>query len=184
MAGTRSNTGAWPKAARVIANGFGVTAARMMQLLTVADADPVCWDLAALTGEVDRCDTGAPAEVGGQAPAGDPRRTGHGKAGVQQRVVVAVEEATGLVVALTEVPLHPNDSAHTLWQDTVVAPAHRGHGLARFIKAHMLRWLLADRPALERIDTGTAAANAPMIRVNEQLGFVTTREVLVVSRSF
>ena len=48
----------------------------------------------------------------------------------------------------------------------------------------MLRWLLADRPELERIDTGTAAANAPMIRVNERLGFVTTREVVVVSRSF
>ncbi len=48
----------------------------------------------------------------------------------------------------------------------------------------MLRWLLADRPALERIDTGTAATNFPMIRVNERLGFVTAREVLVVSRSF
>jgi RimJ/RimL family protein N-acetyltransferase len=65
----------------------------------------------------------------------------------------------------------------------MVTPAHRGHGLGRAVKAHVLRWLLADRPALESVETGTDAANAPMIRVNEQLGFVTDREVVVVSRS-
>lgn len=69
------------------------------------------------------------------------------------------------------------------WHDTVVAPLHRGRGLARFVKAHMLRWLLADKPELACIDTGTASADSPMIRVNEALGFVTTREVVVVSRS-
>jgi mycothiol synthase len=56
--------------------------------------------------------------------------------------------------------------------------------LSRVVKAHMLRWLVADRPALERVDTGTDASNSHMIRVNEQLGFVTDREVVVVSRSF
>lgn len=192
-----------------IANGFRVTAARVVQLLTVADADPACWDLAAPAGyRAERWIGAAPehllksvaqtrqaihdapaTETGMDAPAWTPevvraQEATAREAGVELRVVVAVEEPTGLVVALTEVPLHPNDSTHTRWQDTVVTPAHRGKGLAAFIKAHMLRWLLADRPALERIDTGTAATNFPMIRVNEQLGFVTTREVLVVSRSF
>ncbi|SDN99915.1 Protein N-acetyltransferase, RimJ/RimL family [Lentzea jiangxiensis] len=103
--------------------------------------------------------------------------------GVEQRVAVAVEEATGLVVALTDVPLHPGDLTRTHWGTTVVMPAHRGHGLGRMVKAHLLRGLTADRPELEHVGTGTDSANSAMIRVNERLGFVTTREVVVVSRS-
>jgi hypothetical protein len=34
----------------------------------------------------------------------------------------------------------------------------------------MMRWLLQDTPALERVTTITASDNAYMIRVNEQLG--------------
>ena len=51
------------------------------------------------------------------------------------------------------------------------------------VKAHLLRGLTADRPELEHVGTGTDSANSAMIRVNERLGFVTTREVVVVSRS-
>jgi GNAT superfamily N-acetyltransferase len=102
---------------------------------------------------------------------------------VEQRIVVAVEEATGEVVALTELPIVPAETT-ARQGDTVVTPAHRGRGIGRFIKAHMLRWLLADRPAVERIDTQTSAGNAHMIRVNEQLGFVVARRMVVVSRSF
>ena len=104
-------------------------------------------------------------------------------AGVEQRVVVAVEEATGRVVALTDVPLHPADTTDTNWGSTMVTPAHRGHGLGRVIQAHMLQWLRAERPTLERIDTSTDAANFAMIRVNEQLGFTTAKRTVVVSRS-
>ncbi|SES35597.1 GNAT family N-acetyltransferase [Lentzea albida] len=103
-------------------------------------------------------------------------------AGVEQRVVVAVEETTGLVVALTDVPIHAGDSTDTFWGSTAVTPAHRGRGLGLAVKAHMVRWLRADRSELERVDTGTDAANTHMIRVNERLGFVTHREVVVVSR--
>lgn len=190
-----------------IARGFRLAAARRMQLLTVADVDPVSWDLAAPSGYRAERWIGetpehllvsvaatrqwihdAPAmETVFHTPEWTPEMVRAEEAearaaGIEHRVVVAVEEATGLVVALTNVLLHPNDSTHTHWRDTVVAPAHRGHGLSRFIKADLLRWLRADRPALERVETGTDAANSPMIRVNEQLGFVTAREVVVVSR--
>jgi hypothetical protein len=77
--------------------------------------------------------------------------------------------ASGRVVALTDIPIHPADTTDTRWGSTVVAPVHRG---------------LRQREELERIDTATDAANSPMIRVNEQLGFVTARETAVVSRSF
>jgi hypothetical protein len=43
--------------------------------------------------------------------------------------------------------------------------------------------LLADRPDLELIHTGTGAPNTHMIRVNETLGFTTVRELVNVSRA-
>lgn len=191
-----------------LARGFRVAASRVLQLLTVADVDPDRWQTAPPPGYRAEQWIGATPEdllvsvastrqAIHDAPETDSTVSGPEwtpervradeaearEAGVEQRVVVAVEEATGLVVAVTVVPLHPNDSTYTRWQDTVVTPAHRGRGLARFVKAHLLRWLRADRPELERVETGTASANLPMIRVNEALGFVTTREVVVVSRS-
>lgn len=188
-----------------LARGFHVTASRVVQRLTVADVEPDSWELTAPAGyRVEQWIGEAPEHLlvsvastrraihDAPDPGRDPEWTPElvraeeaedQAADVEHRVVVAVEEATGRVVAFTNVRLYPNDVEHTVWHDTVVAPLHRGRGLARWVKAHMLRWLLADKPELARIDTGTASANSPMIRVNEALGFVTTREVVVVSRS-
>jgi mycothiol synthase len=188
-----------------LARGFQVTASRVVQQLTVADVDPGSWELTPPAGyQVERWIGETPEHLlvslaatrraihdapdPDHAPKWTPElvraeEAQDRAAGVERRVAVAVEEATGRVVAFTNVRLYPEDVEHTYWHDTVVAPRHRGRGLARFVKAHLLPWLLADRPELERVETGTASANAPMIRTNEALGFVTTREVVVVSRS-
>jgi RimJ/RimL family protein N-acetyltransferase len=93
--------------------------------------------------------------------------------GSEVRVVVAVARAHGEVVALTELEL-PRIRPNAGFQlDTAVVPAHRGHGLGRFIKAEMLRWLTVERPAIERIVTSNAADNAHMIRINDEIGFTT-----------
>jgi RimJ/RimL family protein N-acetyltransferase len=54
---------------------------------------------------------------------------------------------------------------------TLVAKAHRGHRLGLAVKLANLRTLLAARPGVNRIDTENAEQNAPMIKVNVQLGF-------------
>lgn len=188
-----------------VARGFHVAASRVIQVLTAPfsgelDTPPGYrveqWiggtpeHLLASVAATRQSIHDAPAtESGVRAPRWTPEvvRAEEAEAraaGVEQRVVVAVEEATGLVVALTDIPFHPGDSVHTRWGSTMVTPAHRGRGLGGVIKAHMLRWILADRPELERVDTGTDSSNTHMIRVNEQLGFVVDREVVVVSRSF
>ena len=93
--------------------------------------------------------------------------------GSEMRVVAALAEADGEVVALTELEL-PRSRPNIGFQlDTAVVPAHRGHGLGRFIKAEMLRWLTAERPAIERIMTVNAADNGHMIRINGEIGFTT-----------
>ena len=48
---------------------------------------------------------------------------------------------------------------------------HRGHRLGLLVKTAMLDWLAEAEPAIERIETGNAAANDHMIAVNDVLGF-------------
>jgi mycothiol synthase len=100
--------------------------------------------------------------------------------GVEQRIVVAVHEATGAVAGLTELELHPSRQDLGYQQYTVVVAGHRGHGLGRFVKAAMVRWILDERPQIRRIGTSTAAGNVHMIRVNHEVGFKTTRSMVDV----
>ena len=101
--------------------------------------------------------------------------------GAEQRVVVAVHEASGAVAGMTELELHSERPHRAFQQDTSVVPAHRGHGLGRCMKAHMIRWTLSERPKLTEVATGTAAANAHMQRVNHSLGYVTISDMIAVS---
>lgn len=87
------------------------------------------------------------------------------------RFVVAIHEESGDVAAVTGMRVDPG-RVDICWQrDTAVVREFRGLGLGRAIKAAMMRWLLEDIPALERVVTNTASDNAYMIRVNEQLGY-------------
>lgn len=101
-----------------------------------------------------------------------------GQAGRERRVVAAVHEASGVVAGLTalEFPRLAPELAHQ--EDTVVVPAHRGHGLGLWVKAEMLRWLAADSAGVRRIRTTTEPSNVHMLRINERLGFrrIRTRE--------
>ncbi|ANZ38274.1 hypothetical protein BBK82_21610 [Lentzea guizhouensis] len=188
-----------------VARGFTVGAHRLWQKLTIADVDPAVWDVPAPDGyrvqqwinatpehllasvaATRQSIVDAPAEgIVSVSPAWTPEQVRAKEslarqAGVEQRIVTAVHG--GEVVALTELSLYPSNVTSAWQEDTVVAPAHRGRGLGRLVKAHMLRWLLADRPALEFIETQTNGDNVHMIRVNHRLGFVDAREMVTVSR--
>ncbi|SFR22204.1 Acetyltransferase (GNAT) domain-containing protein [Lentzea waywayandensis] len=101
---------------------------------------------------------------------------------IERRVVVAVHEQTGEVVGLTEIELYPNRPAVAMQGDTAVVADHRGHGIGLWIKAHMVCWLIEERPVLQRVHTGTHTENTHMLKVNEQLGFETLRSVVAVNR--
>ncbi|WP_394615664.1 GNAT family N-acetyltransferase [Lentzea sp. JNUCC 0626] len=103
--------------------------------------------------------------------------------GAEQRVVVAVREADGAVVGLTELELHDERPHRGFQRDTTVLPAHRGLGLGRCVKAHMLRWLAADRPRLTEIVTGTGSGNVHMARINHSIGFTTISDINSVRAS-
>ncbi|EWM09701.1 GCN5-related N-acetyltransferase [Kutzneria sp. 744] len=186
--------------------GFTPVHETVMQRLAINDVDGSLWDVPAVPGyRTISWNDSAPDELVASyaavqdaiqdAPLGNTsfryarwtiERVRQAEAarrekGIEQRVVVAVCESTGEVAGYTEVDLRRKDRALQL--GTAVLPAHRGHGLGRLIKAQMARWLRSDRPELDRVLTTTASSNTHMIRVNHQIGFTTTRTMLVVSGS-
>ncbi|KAA2256342.1 GNAT family N-acetyltransferase [Solihabitans fulvus] len=188
--------------------GFETVHETVQQVLLIAEADTSLWEVAAPTGyRLERWIGAAPDALVasyvqareaihdsplGQSSMSNPQWTvdrmraaeaERRRLDVESRTVVAVHEATGTVAGLTELEVQPHQPTWAFQRDTAVLAAHRGHGLGRWIKAHMARWLLADRPDLERFWTTTGAVNTHMIRVNHQLGFTTTRSAIVLTQS-
>ena len=87
-------------------------------------------------------------------------------------VAVAVHEATGELAGFTEmgVPLDDPRDAHQ-WE-TLVVGRHRGRRLGLLLKVAVLRRLQQELPQVRKVLTCNATTNAPMIAVNEALGFV------------
>jgi GNAT superfamily N-acetyltransferase len=83
----------------------------------------------------------------------------------------ARHDGTGRLVGFTEVVV-PLGAPESSWQhDTLVMREHRGHGLGLAMKVANL-WAVQERhPRVRAIFTWNAAENAPMIRVNDEMGF-------------
>jgi RimJ/RimL family protein N-acetyltransferase len=86
-------------------------------------------------------------------------------------VAVAQHRASGRLVACTELQLADGVSDQAGQMLTVVHPDHRGHRLGLAIKLANLDVLARDAPGVRKVFTGNAAVNAPMIAVNEMMGF-------------
>ncbi|MGP0029010.1 MAG: GNAT family N-acetyltransferase [Acidimicrobiales bacterium] len=88
--------------------------------------------------------------------------------------VAARHEASGHLVAYSELAI-PRGAPESVWQhDTLVMREHRGHGLGLAMKLSTTAALLEAYPAARIINTWNAAENAHMIAINEAMGFVVT----------
>jgi GNAT superfamily N-acetyltransferase len=78
----------------------------------------------------------------------------------------------GRMVAFSDlqVPLSAPEHAHQ--GGTLVLREHRGHRLGALVKAAVLREVLRELPEVRRITTTNKEDNAPMVAVNEALGFL------------
>jgi GNAT superfamily N-acetyltransferase len=83
-----------------------------------------------------------------------------------------VRDEHGACVGGTEVHFEPWEPSTVLQQNTGIDPAHRGRGLAKWAKAAMLDRIRRDCPEAARVRTGNAFSNAPMLAINDALGFV------------
>jgi mycothiol synthase len=93
------------------------------------------------------------------------------------RSAIAVHGPTGRFAGLTTLMAQRHRPGIAQQDDTVVDPEHRGKGLGRLLKASMAKRFFAEFPDVTRINTGNAGSNAPMLKINEEMGFKTVLEI-------
>jgi GNAT superfamily N-acetyltransferase len=96
--------------------------------------------------------------------------------GLKPYFVVAVQERTGRVAALTELVVPVQHPSRADQYDTTIVPEHNSYGLARAIKARMLVEIRRDEPQLADVQTWHPTENHDLQHLNEELGFKPDRE--------
>jgi GNAT superfamily N-acetyltransferase len=91
--------------------------------------------------------------------------------GIVRWTMYVREGDSGPIAGYTEVfwdPQYPE----RLWQEeTTVLPPYRNRGLGRLVKAAMLEKVIRERPQVQYVRTGNADSNAPMLKINYDLGY-------------
>jgi RimJ/RimL family protein N-acetyltransferase len=85
--------------------------------------------------------------------------------------LVLLREPGGAVIGMSEASWDSRSPKIVHQSFTAIARPWRGRGLARAIKAAMLRQIRASHPAAEEMRTFNAESNAAILSVNKRLGF-------------
>jgi len=81
------------------------------------------------------------------------------------------QEADRSLSGLTEV-VHDLGMPYRVEQElTGVRDEHRGRGLGKWLKAEMMFFIRDELPEVKYINTGNADTNAPVVSINERMGF-------------
>ena len=89
----------------------------------------------------------------------------------------AVHQATGRLVAFTDVGISHAEPERAFQWETLVLSEHRGRRLGTLVKLACLQRIAQEHPASRYVSTWNAEENAPMIRVNDALGARTNGEL-------
>ncbi|MGD9397906.1 MAG: GNAT family N-acetyltransferase [Candidatus Thorarchaeota archaeon] len=88
-------------------------------------------------------------------------------------------EPNGDISGMTEVIYFPSKDPHITQDLTGVSQKYRGSGKGKWLKAIMLQEVRKRFPTVTTVVTGNATTNAPMLSINERLGFKVHREDII-----
>jgi RimJ/RimL family protein N-acetyltransferase len=89
--------------------------------------------------------------------------------------LILLRDPEGAVVGMTEASWDSRTPNEAYQMFTAIAPPWRGCGLARAVKAAMLRQVRASHPDAEKMITLNAESNAAMLSINKRLGYTVQR---------
>ncbi len=91
--------------------------------------------------------------------------------GVERWTLYVRHVPSGEVAGFTETYYRPTRPQRIGQGATGVLPKYRNHGLGRWLKGAMMLKVLVERPQVKFVDTGNADSNAPMLKINHEMGF-------------
>ncbi|MDF1539545.1 MAG: GNAT family N-acetyltransferase [Candidatus Thorarchaeota archaeon] len=91
-----------------------------------------------------------------------------------------IREKNGNISSLTDVVYNPLKAPLLNQQLTGVDQKYRGQGKGKWVKAAMLLKVRNEFPDIKTVSTSNATSNAPMLAINERLGFKILREVYFI----
>lgn len=89
----------------------------------------------------------------------------------QSRVFLFVHDGCGEVVGYSNISIQNSDTTFVRQGMTAVKKDCRGAGVGKLIKASMLRFIKDNKPEITKVSTGNNDLNAPIVAINEKLGF-------------
>jgi hypothetical protein len=93
------------------------------------------------------------------------------RAGRERRLLLALHEPTDAAAGFTEVSYDVRVPSVVSQAGTGTVAEHRGHDLAKWLKARMVERVISEWPRARYMRTGNAATNVAMLSINERLGF-------------
>jgi GNAT superfamily N-acetyltransferase len=80
-------------------------------------------------------------------------------------------ENDGRISGMTEIYYDPREGYKLRQELTGVRPEFRGRGIGKWLKAHNILYIRDTFPEVTRIITGNAEVNAPMLSINNRMGY-------------
>jgi len=91
--------------------------------------------------------------------------------GQESWLMLAIDEATGAGIAFTGIAFDRRVPSVIDQGGTAVDQAHQGRDLGKWRKGRMVEKIIAEIPEARFIRTDNAGTNAPMLAINDRMGF-------------